>query len=84
MPEVVAEEVHISSLVVHVAPAQLESVTNPINQLQNAEVSLSDPSGKLVVLVEGEHENDILNIIKQIETLAGVLSVSMVFHQIDK
>ena len=82
MAEPVAET-HISSLVVYCQAEQLDKVTEIINELKDAEVSLSDPSGKLVVLLESEHEREILNTIKQIETIDGVLSASMVFHQID-
>ncbi len=82
MPDTVMET-HISSLVVYCQAEQLEKITQIINAVKDAEVSLSDPSGKLVVLLESEHEREILNTIKQIETIDGVLSASMVFHQID-
>ena len=77
-------EAHISRLVVHCRPEKQDAISQAINKLQDTEVSLSDPSGKLVVLLEGEHEKDILNTIKQIEIMDGILSASMVFHQIDK
>jgi len=75
--------VHISSLVVHSRPERVESVVEAAGKLDNVEVPQWDPAGKFVALLETEDESALLQAITNIEALPGVISVSMVYHQID-
>ncbi|VAW87086.1 Periplasmic nitrate reductase component NapD [hydrothermal vent metagenome] len=77
------ETIHISSLVVHCLPQNLKTVMKATAEIENAEVAAHDVSGKLVVLLETKTEKEILAIIDHINTLAGVLVTSMVYHQLD-
>ena len=75
--------VHISSFIVHCLPEQLADVQTAINELNDAEVSISHEKGKLVVLLESESEKDIMDTVADIEAVPGVITVTMVYHQID-
>ena len=43
------KEVHISSLLVRSNPARMAAVLDTIKAMPNAEISQTDPSGKIVV-----------------------------------
>jgi nitrate reductase NapD len=74
---------HISSFVVHCLPEQLNEVTKTINSFEHAEVSIANPVGKLVVLLESESEKKIMDVVADIEAIKGVITATMVYHQID-
>lgn len=77
------EEVHISSLVVHAFPKQLSDVKSAIEDIPNTEIHASSDQGKLVVVLETENEHLILERIDQIGSLPGVITTSMIYHQVD-
>ncbi len=76
-------EVHISSLVVHVLPQHLESIKAQIEEFENAEVFGSSPEGKIVVVLETENQGFITDTIDAINNLPNVLSTVLVYHQIE-
>ena len=75
--------VHISSLVVHCRPDTIESVIPAIEALPDASVPEFSEEGKLVVLLETFNEGVVMQRISALEALAGVISVALVYHQID-
>ena len=76
-------EVHISSLVVHGRPEGLESIQTAIRGLSGAEVHGASNQGKLVVTLETISEVEMLARIDAIDRIEGVLSVALVFHQVE-
>jgi nitrate reductase NapD len=76
-------ELHISSLVVQVQPAVVDAVRRAIGALQGAEVHAASPFGKLVVTLETASEAGILQRITDINALEGVLTATLVFHQVE-
>ncbi len=77
-------EIHISSLVVHARPEGLESIETTIGSLRGAEVHGVSELGKLVVTLETPNEREMLSRIESINRIAGVLSVALVFHQVEE
>lgn len=77
------QEVHISSLVVHVKPAYLESVKAQIAALPNAEIYGDSEEGKVVVVLETESQGYVTDTIDKINNLEHVLTTFLVFHQIE-
>ncbi|WP_291729040.1 chaperone NapD [Leisingera sp. F5] len=75
------EEIHISSLLVRSNPAQMEGVLTDIKSMPNAEISQTDPSGKIVVLFEADSDRAIGDALAKIQLLDGVASAALVFHQ---
>ncbi len=75
---------HIVSLVVQARTDKLDSAISAIEALPGAEVPTSDPSGKLVVLLEHADESGMLGCISNIESIPGVISATLVYHQIDE
>ncbi len=76
-------EVHISSLVVHVLPEHLQKIKSQINQFSNAEIYADSPEGKIIVVLETAHQGFITDTIDAINQLPNVLSTVLVYHQIE-
>ena len=76
-------EVHISSLVVHVLPEHLDEIKAQIKAYENAEIYGDSPEGKIVVVLETENQGFITDTIDAINNLPNVLSTVLVYHQIE-
>ena len=76
--------VHIASLLVQCLPKNLEATASALEKLEGTEVPARDEKGKLIVLLELATEYALLERTRQIETMPGVISVSMVYHQLDE
>ncbi len=76
-------EVHISSLVVHVLPQHMDSIKTQIEGFDNAEIYGDNPEGKIVVVLETENQGFITDTIDAINNLPNVLSTVLVYHQIE-
>lgn len=77
-------EIHISSLLVHCHAGQLPSIASAIDGLPEAEVQASDPCGKLIVTLETGSETALRDRLDAIRCLSGVLTTSLVFHQVEQ
>lgn len=76
-------EVHISSLVVHVLPEHLDATKKQIESFENAEIYGDSPEGKIVVVLETENQGFITDTIDAINNLPNILSTVLVYHQIE-
>lgn len=76
-------EVHISSLIVHCQPEQLQTVTAQISEIDGAEIYGDSPEGKLIVVLETATHGFITDTIDVINNLPHVLNTVMVYHQIE-
>lgn len=77
------EAAHISSLVVHCLPEQLQNVLSQVEKFAHVEVHAPNPAGKFVAVLETENEHGILSTINDIQAMPGVLAATMVYHEID-
>lgn len=75
--------VHISSLVVHCRPPELDGLARAVAELPGAELACSDPAGRAVVVLETPDERAIVAATDRLNRLPGVLSANLVFHRID-
>jgi nitrate reductase NapD len=55
-----ADELHVSSLVVHGRPERLDAISASLSELVGVEVHAAAPNGKLVVTLETEDEGQIV------------------------
>jgi periplasmic nitrate reductase NapD len=74
---------HVSSLVVHVRPESCAAVGTAIAQLPGAEIHGASDSGKLVVVLDTADEAEILATIARIHDMPGVITASLIYHEID-
>ncbi|MBB3321562.1 MULTISPECIES: chaperone NapD [unclassified Atlantibacter] len=80
-----SSEWHVSSLFVQTRPDATESVTQLLNAMANTEVAASEETtGKLVVVMEAASSAALIERIESARNLAGVLAVSLVYHQQDE
>lgn len=76
-----SEELHITSLVVHVVTTSVAEVIEAIAAVPDAQVHGFDADrGKLVVTLEAATSATILDQIEQIRQARGVLTVAMVYQ----
>lgn len=76
---------HVCSLVVRAHPERLAEVSATLSSLPGCDVAVSDiASGKLAVVLESDSEESLLKQMASVRDLAGVLAVSLVYHQFDE
>jgi nitrate reductase NapD len=78
-----SQEYHVTSLVVHASPHAVTQVKNEIDALIGADIHAVTDEGKFVVTLEGTTQGSILNNVEAINALSGVLSSSLVYHQVE-
>lgn len=76
-------ECHIASLVLHTAPGMANAVAQAIADFTIAEVVAVSEAGKLVIVLETEDEALLHTTMDQFRMVEHVLSVALVYHQID-
>ncbi|MEZ9409561.1 MULTISPECIES: chaperone NapD [Vibrio] len=76
-------EVHISSLVVHVSPEHLVEIKAEIEKFDNAEIYGDSPEGKIIVVLETENQGFVTDTIEAINNIKNVLGTALVYHQIE-
>ena len=74
---------NISSVVVRAFPAEIDVVSRRITDLDGAEVHGANPDGRLVVTVEKPDDRGLADALIELQTLPGVLSASMIYHQFE-
>jgi len=75
-------EIHVSSLIVHARPETAAAVEAGIEGIEGAEVRAAQ-EGRLVVVLETRDEQAILDRMHRIGDLPGVVSTSLIFHQVE-
>jgi len=73
---------HIASLLVHCRPELLAAVKQNLVLLPGAELHQESTAGKLVVVLEAEHERHILDTIDHIQQIPGVLNAALIYHEL--
>ncbi len=75
---------HIASLLVQCQPERLDALAADLDALEGTEVPARDEQGKLIVLLELPTEYALLERTREIENLPGVISVTLVYHELDE
>ncbi|MCQ4241880.1 chaperone NapD [Stutzerimonas stutzeri] len=76
------EALHIASLLVHCRPELLDAVKRNLALLPGLELHQESAAGKVVVVLEAEHESRILGTIDHIQQLPGVLNAALIYHEL--
>lgn len=86
------DEVHISSLIVHVRPEYWQSARQQIAARAGVEIhganagtdtDADSKGGKLVVVLETASEAEILAHMTAINEMPGIVATSLIYHEID-
>lgn len=77
-----SSEVHIASVIVHAKAGQSEALFDYLERSPQLDVHADTPEGKQVLTMEGSHYQDLLAHIDAIESLPGVLSCTLVYHEV--
>ena len=78
------EELHVSSLIVHVNIKKENEIRTSINQLSGAEVITISPQGKAIVVLEAPSQRIIMEVIDAINEIDGVINTGLVYHEFEK
>jgi len=78
------EELHVSSLIVHVNIKKAELIETSINLLDGAEVITISPEGKAIVVLEAANQRMIMEVIDSINEIDGVINTGLVYHEFEK
>ncbi|WP_166370091.1 chaperone NapD [Psychromonas sp. SA13A] len=78
------EELHVSSLIVHVKSEKILDLTNSINTMSRAELVTVTEHGKAIVIIEAANQRQIMECIDQINDIDGVVHTSLVYHEFEK
>lgn len=78
-----SDDLHITSLVVHVLPAHCANVDALIARIDGAQVHGRDVNGKFVITLEAPTSGAILDQIAQIQQTPGVIGVAMVYQHVE-
>ncbi len=76
-----SQTLHIVSLIVHVRPSAISSVSHWMDARPELEIHLGNEEGKLVVVLETQDHYLINEVIETIKDQPGVLNVVMVYHE---
>ncbi|MCF6780694.1 chaperone NapD [Stutzerimonas stutzeri] len=76
------DALHIASLLVHCRPELIAAVKQNLALLPGLELHQESAAGKVVVVLEAEHESQILSTIDQIQQLPGVLNAALIYHEL--
>ncbi len=76
------DALHIASLLVHCRPELLEAVKRNLVLLPGIELHQESAAGKLVVVIEAEHESRILDTISHIQQMPGVFNAALIYHEL--
>ena len=78
------EELHVSSLIVHVNIKKVDNIRANINLLNGAEVITVSPQGKAIVVLEAPNQRVIMEVIDSINAIDGVINTGLVYHEFEK
>ncbi|WP_022940986.1 chaperone NapD [Psychromonas hadalis] len=78
------EELHVSSLIVHVNKNKADNIRASINLLTGAEVITISEQGKAIVVLEAPNQRVIMEVIDSINAIDGVINVGLVYHEFEK
>jgi nitrate reductase NapD len=73
---------NISSAIVHASPGAAGTVRAAIDAIAGVEVHAADDA-RLIVTIEADDNRATADIFESLGRLAGVLSVAMVYHQVE-
>jgi len=74
---------HISGVILKSHPSKLDEVKAAIATHKNAEVVQEDDH-QVIVIIEGNHANDIVDTIEQIQQQSEVLDCTPIYHHFEE
>ena len=74
---------NISGVLVHAYPQQVSTVAESLIKMSGVEVHGNNDDGRIVVTVEQDDANQMSDVLTHMQTLPGVLSASMIYHQFE-
>jgi nitrate reductase NapD len=74
---------NISGVLVRTYPEHIDSVGKALTKMEGVELHGNNPDGRMVVTVEQDDANLMSDVLVGMQTIPGVLSASMIYHQFE-
>lgn len=78
------KNVQIASVLVQARPEQAEEIARAIDSLSDAESYRTEAPSRLIVAIEAASDADLMEAMSDIADMDGVISTSLVYHQIER
>ena len=75
---------NISGVLVKAYPEHLLSIEKALTRMNGVEVHGNNDDGRMVITVEDNSANNISDTLVQIQSVPGVLSAAMIYHQFEE
>lgn len=75
---------NISGVLVRAYPEHIASVGDILTEMEGVEVHGNNSDGRIVVTVEQDDANLMSDVLVDMQTIPGVLSASMIYHQFEE
>jgi nitrate reductase NapD len=75
---------NISGVLVKAYPKNLTTIEKTLAGMNGVEVHGNNDDGRIVITVEDESANNISDTLVDIQSVPGVLSASMIYHQFEE
>lgn len=75
--------IQIASLLIQAWPEQIPQITAQITAIPGAETHGVGARGQVIVTLEMDSDNVLVEVMSNINDIEGVISVSLVYHQIE-
>jgi nitrate reductase NapD len=74
---------NISSVIVIPRPERVQFVVDLLAATEGVAVAAVSPEGKIIITIETEGDRETIQTYEQISVMEGVMSASMVYHQLE-
>lgn len=80
-----AQDWHVCGLVVQVNPRKIHQIQTALLAIPHTEIpAIDEEKGKLVVVMQSHHQQQLLEQMEAARQIDGVITVSLVYHQQDE
>ncbi|WP_041522408.1 chaperone NapD [Gilvimarinus agarilyticus] len=76
------EALHVASIAIYTRPEQFREARLWLNDYPGAEIHAESHTGKLVVVIEAEREQNILRLIDEATDHPSIITAALVYHEI--
>ena len=74
------EQMEFSTILVSLQPSRMEELTETVAQVEGVEIHYRDPAGRVLITLEGENTGQVVERLKSLKLLPGIISAEMVSH----
>lgn len=82
LPQNFQPTLHVASLIVHATRERKHKVVEWLLQQPRLEIHRQTTEGKIAVVMECGHEQDVLDLLNTLNEMSGVLNAALIYHEV--